>query len=277
MSLPHEISLYILLHLPLHALIASTRVSRNWRQLALDNLVWRDLFHRESRWRVREDLGETTSAIKRGSLSGAATPSRAGRRSTNTSGNEGISGNRLGKRLSDIISDLGGLSLTPMTTERRRHLSNPVALASPDESSTEESEANTSTATPRRPASGITTAPFVLAAAAESLSRNASFAALTSLDSSVAVSGSTTSTPGPSRRASSAALPPLGPVPSPSLGWTPAAPLFLDWPKLYRDRFVLEQRWETGQPKSRTLKGHTDSVYCLQFDQSKVITGSVCL
>ena len=288
-SLPHEISLYILLHLPLQSLVASTGVSHVWRQLALDNLVWRDLFHREKRWRVRENVDEEQEETRL-EMNGSATPSRrgsgTGRRSANTSGGEGpVSSTRLGKRLSDMISDLGGLSLTPLSSERRRHLSNnplqPIITDVDESTDSEEQTTYTYTAaTPRRSASGSTAAPFSVIPSSQSISRIPSSSAIVNLNyessAGASLSNSTPASAGPSRRISSATLPPLGPVPSPSLGCTPSAPLFLDWPKLYHDRYILEQRWERGDPKSRSLKGHTDSVYCLQFDENKIMTGSVC-
>lgn len=48
----------------------------------------------------------------------------------------------------------------------------------------------------------------------------------------------------------------------------------LDWFKVFRDRFVIESRWKSGHQVSRTLKGHQDSVYCLQVDDTKIVTGS---
>ena len=168
-----------------------------------------------------------------------------------------------------------------MSSERRRNLSNNPSqptITDVDESATDSDDQTTFTytaSTPRRPASGSTAAPFSVIPSSQSISRTPSSSAIVNLNYDLSASAPSSS--GPSRRISSATLSPLGPVPSPSLGWTPSAPLFLDWPKLYHDRYILEQRWEKGQPKSRSLKGHTDSVYCLQFDENKIMTGSVCL
>ncbi|KAI0383003.1 WD40 repeat-like protein [Hypomontagnella monticulosa] len=48
-----------------------------------------------------------------------------------------------------------------------------------------------------------------------------------------------------------------------------------DWLKIYKAREELDQRWKIGK-KARAvyLNGHMDSVYCQQFDENKVITGS---
>ncbi|KAG9226656.1 hypothetical protein CCMSSC00406_0006119 [Pleurotus cornucopiae] len=71
-----------------------------------------------------------------------------------------------------------------------------------------------------------------------------------------------------------------------------AAPLLLRWRKLFQDRWELDRRWEGNQrtsgqhngsspvetpnhkPKVMNLSGHTDSVYCLEFDAHRIVTGS---
>lgn len=47
----------------------------------------------------------------------------------------------------------------------------------------------------------------------------------------------------------------------------------LDWKELCRNRKALEARWKTVPPKTK-LHGHDDSVYCIQFDDTKIVTGS---
>ncbi|KAF8065261.1 WD40 repeat-like protein [Lyophyllum atratum] len=51
------------------------------------------------------------------------------------------------------------------------------------------------------------------------------------------------------------------------------APLQLNWQALYRTRLELERRW-TGTAVILSIAGHTDSVYCLEFDGRRIITGS---
>ncbi|KAH7915925.1 WD40-repeat-containing domain protein [Hygrophoropsis aurantiaca] len=50
----------------------------------------------------------------------------------------------------------------------------------------------------------------------------------------------------------------------------------LDWRQLYRSRAALERRWRDpeGEPQVQRIEGHRDSVYCLDFDSSRIITGS---
>ncbi|KAL2867074.1 WD40-repeat-containing domain protein [Aspergillus lucknowensis] len=47
-----------------------------------------------------------------------------------------------------------------------------------------------------------------------------------------------------------------------------------DWKKLFLVRRALDQRWKDGKAAAIYLQGHTDSVYCVQFDEDKIITGS---
>ncbi|KAA1138867.1 hypothetical protein PGTUg99_025767 [Puccinia graminis f. sp. tritici] len=48
----------------------------------------------------------------------------------------------------------------------------------------------------------------------------------------------------------------------------------LNWLKLFRDRSILDSRWSDGTQVSKKLKGHKDSVYCLQMHDQQIITGS---
>lgn len=50
-----------------------------------------------------------------------------------------------------------------------------------------------------------------------------------------------------------------------------------EWKRMYKARNELEANWRKGAKgagKAIYLAGHTDSVYCLQFDEEKIITGS---
>ena len=47
-----------------------------------------------------------------------------------------------------------------------------------------------------------------------------------------------------------------------------------DWKTMWRARCALEQRWKDGYAAAIYLEGHSDSVYCVQFDEDKILTGS---
>ena len=54
--LPIEIALYVLVHLDIVSILACLTVSKKWRKLASDNVVWRELFHRQQGWKVNASL-----------------------------------------------------------------------------------------------------------------------------------------------------------------------------------------------------------------------------
>ncbi|OOQ87907.1 F-box and WD40 domain protein [Penicillium brasilianum] len=47
-----------------------------------------------------------------------------------------------------------------------------------------------------------------------------------------------------------------------------------EWKRMFFVRRALEQRWKEGKAAAIYLHGHQDSVYCAQFDEDKIITGS---
>lgn len=47
-----------------------------------------------------------------------------------------------------------------------------------------------------------------------------------------------------------------------------------DWKTRWKTRKALNQRWLDGYAAAIYLEGHTDSVYCVQFDREKIVTGS---
>lgn len=47
-----------------------------------------------------------------------------------------------------------------------------------------------------------------------------------------------------------------------------------DWRKMYLVRLAIDQRWSKGKAAAIYLNGHKDNVYCMQFDEHKIITGS---
>ena len=47
-----------------------------------------------------------------------------------------------------------------------------------------------------------------------------------------------------------------------------------EWMRMAEARRRLQKNWKAGNPKAVYFVGHTDSVYCCQFDEDKIITGS---
>ena len=46
------------------------------------------------------------------------------------------------------------------------------------------------------------------------------------------------------------------------------------WKDMYAARAKINKQWKAGTPSAIYMNGHTDSVYCCQFDENKAITGS---
>eukprot|EP00842_Homolaphlyctis_polyrhiza_P003176 jgi/Hompol1/385/HPOL_005305-RA len=48
----------------------------------------------------------------------------------------------------------------------------------------------------------------------------------------------------------------------------------LDWKHIYHQRWILESNWRDGNYVARNFAGHEEAIYCLQFDEDKIISGS---
>ncbi|KAI9595853.1 WD40-repeat-containing domain protein [Syncephalis fuscata] len=48
----------------------------------------------------------------------------------------------------------------------------------------------------------------------------------------------------------------------------------VNWRTLYRTRCGIERRWRTSIYMTRYLPGHAEGIYCVQFDEDKIISGS---
>ncbi|KAI9754852.1 MAG: Structural maintenance of chromosomes protein 3 [Chaenotheca gracillima] len=51
-------------------------------------------------------------------------------------------------------------------------------------------------------------------------------------------------------------------------------PRFRPWKDVYKDRFKVGTNWKYGRCSTKILKGHTNGVMCLQFDDNLLATGS---
>jgi WD40 repeat protein len=48
----------------------------------------------------------------------------------------------------------------------------------------------------------------------------------------------------------------------------------IDWRRLYRSRLHLERNWRNQSYTQSEFQGHSEAIYCLQFDADKIMTGS---
>ncbi|OBT60080.1 hypothetical protein VE03_10613, partial [Pseudogymnoascus sp. 23342-1-I1] len=61
--------------------------------------------------------------------------------------------------------------------------------------------------------------------------------------------------------------------PGQGLGLPPTLP-DKEWKEVYKARQQLDRNWREGEALAVYLHGHKDSIYCVQFDEHKIITGS---
>ncbi|KFY56874.1 hypothetical protein V496_06614, partial [Pseudogymnoascus sp. VKM F-4515 (FW-2607)] len=61
--------------------------------------------------------------------------------------------------------------------------------------------------------------------------------------------------------------------PGQGLGLPPTLP-DKEWKQVYKARQQLDRNWREGEALAVYLYGHTDSIYCVQFDEHKIVTGS---
>ncbi|KAJ1542414.1 hypothetical protein HK405_009997, partial [Cladochytrium tenue] len=47
-----------------------------------------------------------------------------------------------------------------------------------------------------------------------------------------------------------------------------------DWKRIYRDRLTIEENWRLGRYSVREIVAHPEAVYCVQFDEDKIVSGS---
>ncbi|GJN92135.1 hypothetical protein Rhopal_005165-T1 [Rhodotorula paludigena] len=347
-SLPSELALNILVQLDFRSVLAVGGVSRAWRQLACDPLLWRELFHQNPRWHIKPEVyreaaraahaAQTASAINSPTITqhassgyfadrpvmpnlkrAASSFGRAGAKRIVTGVDRVQQGGAvIGRKMSEIVGDLGGLSLIPGQAGMLGALSANSSRATSRAASPERAGATTPTRPPvARRVTAATSSLLSLSTAGlpstSTLQTNAfaspPSATLSRAHSSSALSTLASMTPRRSASTTSSAVPPpsaptftpstpsasfaspfrqpvASPFPFPA---TPgishladadeatlmaAAGLALDWPRLFRDRWLLERRWDRGKPSWSWFEGHTDSVYCVQFDERKIISGS---
>lgn len=48
----------------------------------------------------------------------------------------------------------------------------------------------------------------------------------------------------------------------------------INWRQLYQNRLKLEDNWEVGSCSLRYIPGHSEGIYCIQFDELKIVSGS---
>lgn len=286
--LPYEVAIYTILFADVATLCRARAVSRIWRDICTDNVVWRDHFHRQKGWRVRPELLEAQSAAEKRHSTMASSPPATTRNDRTPPESPSVNiAKRFSRRLSNLLPDLGGLHLSSVAPTLP--LENKPSVLSEFDSSLPATRPRADTTSTSRSivSSGYRTfrgfcqssLPFEQtdhSAAVSSLqSESERFRtpfAFASTDSTHHNRPQFTSM----GRRSSSFLSPFGPILSPFHRGEPEAPLNgLDWFELYKTRYLLDRRWRAARQKPKVLSGHLDSVYCIQADRTKLISGGV--
>lgn len=336
-KLPPELSLYIIFCLEEHTdLLSASLVSKQWRALAMDQSVWRHLFFSHPGWAIREDAPlvlQHQAELRRIEAKAKRTAAREEaerlrrlqeqRQAASTSSPylDRLAALKSWRETLHIPSfpHLAGLSLTGAS-----HTEVDVDTGRPVASSSASAAAGPPMSPLRSPTAatgrfGLFLSPARPVPSTPAGARRAQEAAATSYfnhepTSSLSRQASTASsiatgmeTPRSRRHSADSNFAEV----------VEAEEFFaasLDWTRLYRDRYVLEQRWMRGHPSqssqsmSRTnsaastsesplataskmaklfeptkkfLRGHQDSVYCIRQDDGvgtgtagKLVSGS---
>lgn len=247
-ALPSEVSLYVLLLTDdARDVVRGQRVSRAWRALCSDSQVWRDFFHRQPHWRIRPDLLNTVEQQQREQQLGPPKEDEDG---------EGM-------------HPLDAMLATPTKPGRRTPAKYPRSARE-----------RPSAAAPSQATSPVKPNAFSNVVADLNSVHIASMAPVSHAPSHTFQTPPRRQQAPPSLQRSNstpyhATDATTREVPSPYFIKPLKAPLKgLDWPKLYKTRYMLDQRWKNGQSDTIILRGHRDNIYCVRSDYDYIITGS---
>lgn len=260
---PREISLKVLGHLDAMSLGRAAQVSRQWRALADDDLLWRNMCEQHIERKCEKcGWGLPLLSERRRRLKSPA--AQAG---TPESRSLTLDSKMIAHKASS--SSLASATSAPSTTGSLKRSITAAANAAARE---RQSSRTGNTSSAPSPAPSSPTAP--------------------SQAQSMDVDGESPKADGvpgqerPSKRQCSAAARSRTRSADSSRGdktMTPApsTPLTRPWKSVYCERLVIERNWRRGRHTIRTLQGHTDGIMCLQFSESLaypsfsvVITGS---
>ncbi|THH04032.1 hypothetical protein EW146_g10286 [Bondarzewia mesenterica] len=203
-ALPREVSLKILGYLDAISLCRAAQVSRRWKSLADDDILWRGI--------CEQHIGQKCRKC------GWGLPVLERRRIAQTSSASPSPGPSLMRPLLSAAKRRSEEEFGGHRSKRHRSESHP-SLLSP--------EPHLIQPAPSLPSFGFTPTPPV------------------SID--------------------------LSRAPSPSsalLASQPTETITRPWKSVYCERLTIERNWRRGRCSVRTLKGHTDGVMCLQFNET---------
>ncbi|KAF9224797.1 WD40 repeat-like protein [Gyrodon lividus] len=234
-QLPTELFLQVLSYLPLRNILAVASTCKVWRALALDNSVWWGL------WQAREGVPRVPSPGRNPYIGHRAQDSCGG----------------FGRRYRGV-KDEGVHGLSMPTTE---HEHDGEQWDEPRGWTVNFDRANMRLKESARLGNGVAGTGVLISSAERRCQGHAQYS-----DTHAEEEGGAGCVSEQQEMMSASEPQPI----------SRQAPLTLDWRTLYHGRSILEQRWRDpeGEPRVLRIDGHRDSVYCLDFDSSRIISGS---
>ncbi|CAG8541512.1 1493_t:CDS:2 [Paraglomus occultum] len=317
--LPYELSIHVLSFLDAQTLCCAARVSKKWREITSDGIIWRRLFL-EKGWSVNKKLVDWYLSSYTDPYASMILPS-------NDVTNNGLMDTGDGYKTDSVQDETADSELSVGSSDEsstvarapRRSIagrnSHRTSQCSRFHGNNSQDVNNTQYGSPAdfAPQSG---SPRRYSTAGPSTIHNTSIIsqAYSSneelLDSSNQMSdtqnttlanqfsnGNASSSRGTplrhclptstrARRRQQVPLPPT-PIPAhfpfPPSAYTPYNLLMhrnqagmpsINWKYLYHQRSRLDSKWRQGKYETRELPGHSESIYCIQFDEHKIISGS---
>lgn len=243
---PREVSLKVLGHLDAISLGRAAQVSRAWRTLADDDLLWRNMCEQHIERKCEKCgwglplLSEKRRRAK-GAMPLAGTPESRQLTYANGSGEAARDSRRSGSADSST-SSLNAISSASASASATGNLKRSITAAA----NAAALERHSRTADNSRAASPVAAdADGSLAPPKKRICNEASR------------EGS--SEPSRAIVPTSSSSPPAAPAP---------APATRPWKTVYCERLAIERNWRRGRYTVRTLKGHTDGIMCLQFNEA---------
>ncbi|KAI8826785.1 WD40-repeat-containing domain protein [Fimicolochytrium jonesii] len=238
--LPLEIAAHILSYTNPRTLVRVARVSSEWRAVAYDNSVWHSLYVGKG-WKISDNyLNERvrwSNDVERRRLR------KESRRAHGRKKKDDLMDEFQNVKICDSAGDHIGVARTYSNT---RSTSSSSSSSSDSETDHEEPAASTT------------------ALAAEQPSSTSLLKPRSSL-SSLIDRGTIPSPFGrPQSRLSTAS----------HFSHTSSSTPLIPWREIYHQRHNLAQNWLHNRCSTTVFQGHTEAVYCLQFDSRKIVSGS---
>ncbi|KAI9322726.1 WD40-repeat-containing domain protein [Dichotomocladium elegans] len=307
-QLPNELALRILGFLDALSLARVATISRHWKEVSSDQVLWRRLFQSEG-WGYDQDAMDRYLAHSPATLASRSTPlvsSLVKRRITATSRSSDES---LSTSTSSSSNDPLRPTLAPIPLSRTAPRPSPPSNSSRPpfrrtrdlllrlqsrHTLNQENNIVPDTNIPR-PSSNV--APTA-AASPTSPSRSQPLLSLRTGPTQAAIRGSISANPRPQNLTLSSATSNAiadhylrnRPSPRRHAKHDEAAffhyddktdTRFINWHRLYRNRFLIDRRWREGKCKMRVFPPeeaqcdmHLEAIYCIQFDDDKIVSGS---